>query len=413
MVAARRGSTLAIVAIVILVLVLGSVVFYSLSLESQIGSNSSSFSSLQSVVRAQQSTITSLNNQIATNTGQGNTSLNGINPVNIYRADNASVVTLEGNAVATVNTIFGPTTTSETVLGSGFVTSYNGSMYIITNFHVVNGVQNLTVTFSDGDAYLAKVVGTDPYSDLAVVSVNAPAREYRPLQIISSVNVQVGQPVVAIGNPYGLSGSMTFGIVSQLGRTIQEATSGNFSISGIIQFSAPINPGNSGGPLLNVNGMVIGITTATVNGSQGVGFAIPSSTILGELPSLISTGSYNMHAYMGIGGVDMNYQLAQASGTNVTYGVLIESVMSGGPAASAGIRAGTKTVTIAGTPYLVGGDIIVSINGTRIVSQDALATYLQLNALAGQRVQIGIIRGGVSMTVTLTLGTRPPPPASG
>jgi S1-C subfamily serine protease len=288
---------------------------------------------------------------------------------------------------------------------------YLDSLYIVTNFHVVNGVQNLTVTFADGDAYPAKVVGTDPYSDLAVVTVNAPAKEFVPLQVISSANVEVGQPVAAIGNPYGLSGSMTFGIVSQLGRTIQEATAGNFSISGVIQFSAPINPGNSGGPLLNANGQVIGITTAMVNGSQGVGFAIPSSTILLELPSLISTGSYNMHAYLGISGVDMDYQLAQASHTNVTYGVLIEDVVSGGPAAAAGLRAGSTTITIAGEQYLVGGDVIISINGTKIVNQDALATYLQENALAGQRVQIGIIREGSLMTVVLTLGERPAPPS--
>ena len=279
----------------------------------------------------------------------------------------------------------------------------------MTNYHVVHGVSNLTVTFSDGNAYPAKVVGTDAYSDIAVVSVVAPSSEFVPLTIVSSSGVQVGQPVVAIGNPYGLSGSMTFGIVSQLGRTIQEATTGQFSISGIIQFSAPINPGNSGGPLLNANGMVIGITTATVNGSQGLGFAIPSSTILKELPSLISTGQYNMHSYLGISGVDMNYQLAQASGTNVTYGVLVENVVSGGPASSAGLRVGTKTVTVSGQQYLVGGDIITSINGTKIINQDALATYLAQNTVSGQSIQLGIIRAGAPVSLTLTLGQRPPP----
>jgi S1-C subfamily serine protease len=282
----------------------------------------------------------------------------------------------------------------------------------VTNYHVINGVSNLTVTFSDGNAYPATVIGTDPYSDIAIVTVSAPASEFTPLQIISSSGIVVGQPVVAIGNPYGLSGSMTFGIISQLGRTIQEATTGEFSISGIIQFSAPINPGNSGGPLLNANGMVIGITTATVNGSQGLGFAIPSSTILEEMPSLISTGHYDMHSYLGISGVDMNYQLAEASGTSVTYGVLVESVVSGGPAATAGLKVGSKTVTIAGEQYIVGGDIIVSINGTRIINQDALSTYLQQNTISGQTVQIGIIRAGAPMTLTLVLGQRPPPPAS-
>jgi len=410
--ARRRGSTQSIVAIgVLIVVILSTVVYYNFALANQANSSASSISTLQSQLRAQQGTITSLENQLATSGGQGNSSLNGISPSSIYGADNASVVTIQGDTTVAVSTILGQVNEAEIVLGSGFVTTYMNSTYIVTNFHVVNGVTNMTVTFSDGDAYPAKTVGTDPYSDLAVVTVNAPAKEYVPLQVISSVNVKVGQPVVAIGNPYGLSGSMTFGIVSQLGRTIQETTAGNFSVSGVIQFSAPINPGNSGGPLLNANGQVIGITTATVNGSQGVGFAIPSSTILLELPSLIITGSYNMHAYLGISGVDMDYQLAQASHTNVTYGVLIEEVVSGGPAAVAGLKVGTTTVTIAGEQYFVGGDIIVSINGTRIVNQDALSTYLQGSTLAGQRVQLGIIRAGELITVSLTLGVRPPPPA--
>ncbi|MGA2663570.1 MAG: trypsin-like peptidase domain-containing protein [Nitrososphaerales archaeon] len=412
----RRGSALglSLVTIVVLVLVLAAVfVYYNGSSVSSSGASSSTIGALQSEVRTQLSVIDSLEDQLATASGgQGNASLNGIDPVAIYDSANSSVVTIQGTEVTTVSGILGSSSAVETVLGSGIVTTYLGSDYIVTNYHVVNGVSNITVTFSDGDAYPGRVIGTDPYSDLAVVTTNAPSSEFVPLTIVSSSGVEVGQPVVAIGNPYGLSGSMTFGIVSQLGRTIQEATTGNFSISGIIQFSAPINPGNSGGPLLNANGMVIGITTATVNGSQGLGFAIPSSTILEELPSLISTGQYTMHSYLGIAGVDMNYQLAQASGTNVTYGVLVEDVVAGGPAASAGLKAGTKTVTVAGSEYLVGGDIIVSINGTKIVNQDALATYLAQSTLSGQAVRLGIIRAGAPMTVTLRLGQRPPPPAS-
>jgi len=412
----RRGSALglSLVTIVVLVVVLAGVfVYYNDSSLSSSGASSSTISALQSVVRTQQSVINSLDDQLAAASGgQGNASLNGIDPVAIYDSANRSVVTIQGTEVATVSGFPGGSSAVETVLGSGIVTTYLGTDYIVTNYHVVNGVGNMTVTFSDGDAYPGRVVGTDPYSDLAVVTTGAPSSEFVPLTIVSSSGVEVGQPVVAIGNPYGLSGSMTFGIVSQLGRTIQEATTGNFSISGIIQFSAPINPGNSGGPLLNARGMVIGITTATVNGSQGLGFAIPSSTILEELPSLISTGQYTMHSYLGIAGVDMNYQLAQASGTNVTYGVLVQEVVSGGPAASAGLKAGTRTVAVAGSEYLVGGDIIVSINGTRIINQDALATYLAQSTLSGQVVQLGIIRAGAPMTLTLTLGQRPPPPAS-
>jgi S1-C subfamily serine protease len=204
---------------------------------------------------------------------------------------------------------------------------------------------------------------------------------------------------------------MTVGIVSQLGRTITEPLAGNFAIANVIQFSAQINPGNSGGPLLNANGAVVGITTATVQSSQGVGFAIPSDTILRELTSLVTTGSYNMHAYIGISGADMNYQLAQLQKTNFTYGVLIENLTNGGPAQKAGLQAGTQTATVDGTSYTIGGDIIVSINGTRIINTDALSSYLAEYCLPGQTLVLQIIRNGQSMAVDLVLGTRPPPPS--
>lgn len=336
----------------------------------------------------------------------------GLDPEQIYASASHSVVTIQGDQVTTSNSIFGQQVAVQSILGSGFVVDYQNSMYVVTNYHVVDGIANMTVTFWNGDAYPAKVVGTDAYSDLAVVSLTAPPSEFTPLQVVQSTSaVTVGQPVFAIGNPYGLSGSFTYGIVSQLGRTIQEATTGNFLVSGVIQFSAPINPGNSGGPLLNAEGQAIGITTAVVSGSQGLGFAIPSSTILRELPSLISSGSYTKHAYLGIGGADMNYQLAQAEKTNVTYGVLIENLVSGGPAASAGLHVGTLTEYIGGQQYLIGGDIIVSINGTRLVNQDALSTYLEQSTIAGQSVQLGIIRSGSPTTITVVLGTRPAPPS--
>jgi len=337
------------------------------------------------------------------------TSSSSLSPEQIYAASSASVVTVQGDQQSTVDTLYGPQTTVGQVLGSGFVTAYQNSMYVITNDHVVAGDSNLTVTFPDGNAYPATVVGTDPYGDLAVLTVGAaPSSEFVPLQLVPSTGLAVGQQVYAIGNPYGLSGSMTLGIVSQLGRTIQDPVAGNFTVAGAIQFSAPINPGNSGGPLLDEDGQVVGMTTATVSSSQGIGFAIPSSTIIRDLPSLVATGKYSDYAYLGIGSVDMDYQLAQASHTNVTYGVMVESVVSGGPAAKAGLRAGTTTESIEGSQYLVGGDIIVSINGTKIINSDALSTYLAQNTTAGQTVSLGIIRSGSLMTVSLTLGARPP-----
>jgi S1-C subfamily serine protease len=403
-----------LVAFAILVLVLGSsFVYYGSSRTLQSNrTNNSAVTSLQSTISSLQISNNALQAQLSAlsiNSSSSTLSGPGLSPQQIYAASDASVVTVQGDQQSTVSTIFGPQTTVTAVLGSGFVTTYQNSVYIITNYHVVAGDSNLTVTFSDGNAYPATVVGTDPYSDLAVVSVTgAPASEFVPLQIVSSSGLSVGQAVYAIGNPYGLSGSLTLGIVSQLGRTIQDPVAGNFSVAGAIQFSAPINPGNSGGPLLDASGQVIGITTATVTSSQGIGFAIPSSTILRDLPSLVATGTYSTYSYMGISTADMNYQLAQASHTNVTYGVLVESVVATGPAASAGLVAGTTTVTIDGSQYLVGGDIIVSIDGTKIINQDALSTYLVQNTIAGQTVQLGVIRSGSLITVTLVLGTRPP-----
>jgi S1-C subfamily serine protease len=350
------------------------------------------------------STITA-SGQTVTDVAASNVSMTGLNAEQIYATSNQSVVTLQGTQ--TTSSVFG--NELEDILGSGFVINYSGTFYVITNYHVVQSTSNLTATFANGDAYPANVVGSDPYSDLAVVSVpSAPKSEYIPLTLTSSSTLRVGDSVVAIGNPYGLTGSMTEGIVSQLGRTIQDETAGNYSIANVIQFSAPINPGNSGGPLLNANGQVVGITTAAVTSSEGLGFAIPSDTIIEELPSLIANGSYNLHSYLGISEVDMNYQLAQAIGTNVTYGVLIESVVPGGPAATAGLTGGSQTVVVNGDQYVTGGDIITSINGTRITTSDALGTYLEQYTTAGQTVSLGIIgSGGKAQTVNVTLGARP------
>jgi S1-C subfamily serine protease len=355
------------------------------------------------------STSTSTTTVIGSSAVDGASSV-AIDAVQIYRSSNQSVVTVDGFVTQTVNTIFGPLTQTGEVLGSGFIMTYNGANYVVTNFHVVDGAANMTVIFWNGNAYPATVVGTDAYSDLAIVKVpSAPASEFRPLALSSSSSVQVGDPVAAIGNPFGLSGSLTVGVVSQLGRTITETTAGNYSIADVIQFSAPINPGNSGGPLFNANGQVIGLTTATVNGSQGVGFAIPSDAVAREIGPMVANGTYGMHPFLGIGTADMSYQLGLANGNNVTYGVLIENVVAGGPAAKAGIQAGTKQATVEGSNYILGGDVIVSINGSRIINHDALASYIEENALPGNTLSVGIMRGTTSTTVLLTVGARPPP----
>jgi S1-C subfamily serine protease len=392
-----------IIALAALAGVVGSLYLYeSVQTNRQISSLQSTINTLQS----EEKSMIQLEDANGTYPGTNYfaNSSGSINAVTIYNYANQSVVTVEG-LQSTTNS-FGQTSTSQ-VLGSGFVIIYSNSYYIVTNYHVVDGDTGISVTFSNGDAYSATVVGSDPYSDLAVLSTSAPKSEFHPLSIVSSSTLVVGQPVLAIGNPYGLSGSETIGIISQLGRTIQETAAGNYAIANVIQISTPINPGNSGGPLFNTYGQVVGITTAIVSGSQGVGFAIPADTILEELPYLITTGSYNLHPYLGISTADMSYDLAKALGVNVTYGVLVESVVSGGPAAQAGVIAGSGTVTVDGQQYTSGGDIIVSINGTRIVNGDALSSWLQEYALPNQNIELGIIRSGSPMTIQVTLGTRP------
>ncbi len=397
-----RGRTFVGLALVAL-LVLAFLGIFALSINTQRSSTAAGSAQTQKLIDLLTNENMQLQNQLAARGLTTNGTL-GLDPVAIYRDTSKSVVTVQGTQLSASG--------NASVLGSGFVTSVLGANYIVTNFHVVqNDTGVITVTFSDGDAFPAHVVGTDPYSDLAVLNTTAPQSELHPLQITSSAAISVGQPVIAIGNPFGLSGSETFGIISQLGRTISESLAGNFPIADVIQFSAPINPGNSGGPLISANGTVIGITTATVQSSQGLGFAIPSDTILRELPSLIATGTFDLHPYLGIETVDMDYQLAGLEKTNVTYGVLVEAVVNGGPANQAGLAAGPTTVDLNGNPFTIGGDIIVSINGTKIVNTDALSSYLEQNCLPGETIVLGIIRGGQPTTLSVVLGTRPLPPS--
>lgn len=293
------------------------------------------------------------------------------------------------------------------VQGSGFIYNFSDQMVAVTNYHVVQNATNLTVTFIDGNGYSATVLGSDPYVDLAVLSVNAPQYKFKPLEAVSSSTLKVGDIVVAVGNPYGLAGSMGIGIVSALGRTITEEETGGYPIANVIQTTAPLNPGNSGGPLLNLQGQVVGITTAIIGDSQGLGFAIPSNTILREIAYLVTVGYYNKHPWLGASGADMTYEIAQAMGVNITYGWLITQVVSGGPAANAGLRGGTKRALIAGEYVTIGGDIIIAINETKITGLDALSTYLEEYTIPGQTIDAIIVRENQIIVVEVTLGTRP------
>ena len=401
-IASRKLSTV----LLLLVVVLGSTtIYYHMALTTA----TAKLNLLQQAASELQSRNTQLEQHFTFDSPPVNVSALGVDPVAIYSSANQSVVTIQGAKVATLLTIFGPQRSIESLSGSGFVINYANSYYVLTNFHVVDGTVNETVTFGDGDAYPAKVVGSDALSDIAVLSTNASSNDLNPLGFRSSSSLKVGMPVVAIGNPFGfLSGSLTFGIVSQLGRTIDyQSTSGSLSIADIIQFTAPINPGNSGGPLLDGSGGVVGITSAAFSGSQGVGFAIPSDTILRELPYLVAVGKYDRHPYIGIQAADMNYQLSQASGTTVTYGVLIQKTQSGGPADKAGLKGGGRLVNIMGQQYAVGGDIIVSVNSVRIVNYDGFSTYMERNATPGQTIQVGVIRAGNLQVVPVVVGARP------
>jgi S1-C subfamily serine protease len=390
------------VVLIISVVVLASVSAYSSFV---VISEASRIAQLQTLASDLQDRNNLLENALSSQTQPAGNASFGLNPVVIYDISNRSVVTVQSTEVSVVQTIFGPQTAISSVLGSGFVVDYSNTYYIVTNFHVIDSTVNSTVTFWNGDSYPAKVIGSDPYSDIAVIVTPASERDFHPLAFTPSSSLKVGQTVMAIGNPFGLSGSITVGIVSQLGRNIQyQSATQALSVSDVIQFSAPINPGNSGGPLLNAGGTVIGITTATASGSQGVGFAIPSDTILRELPSIISSGGYRNHPALGIQAVDMTYELSKATGANVTYGVLIEKTVSGGPADRAGLRSGQQIATIAGQQYIIGGDIIVSVNGSRIVNYDALSTYLERYILPGQTIRVGIIRSGSYQEVPVIAG---------
>jgi serine protease Do len=299
--------------------------------------------------------------------------------------------------------------------GSGFVWDTQG--HIVTNNHVVSGASKITVTFSNGTTADATLVGADPNSDLAVIKVNVPADQLHPITLGDSSQVKVGQVAIAIGNPFGLSGTMTQGIISGLSRSLPVGiNSGStsqgpvYNIPDIIQTDAAINPGNSGGVLVNSDGQVIGVTAAIrspVDANSGIGFVIPANIVQREAPVLIQTGHYD-HPYLGISGTDLTYDLAKAMNLNSTQkGALVITVSPNGPAAKAGLQGSDHQVTISGQPAVVGGDVITAINGQTINSFEDLSSYLLNNTQVGQTVTLTILRQGQEKTVQLTLGALP------
>ena len=321
----------------------------------------------------------------------------------IYKEEKDSIVVISG--IGTYQTFW--QTQYYEVQGSGFVYEFKDQNLVITNNHVVSDVTDIIVTFSNGNSYTGELIGSDAYSDLAILSVNAPVEEFNPLDIVSSSQIEVGDPVIAIGSPMGLDSTMTIGIISQVGRTIEESTAGSFPIANIIQTSVAINPGNSGGPLLNYQGEVIGITTAIIEDSEGLGFAIPSNTILREIESLVETGSYNQHPWLGIAGTDMSYSIAEVMDVDVTYGWLITSITGGSAADNAELEGGNKQVRINDDWVIIGGDIIIEINGVRIINGDGLMSYLEEHTQPNETINLTIVRDNQTLKIPVKLGVRP------
>ncbi len=294
--------------------------------------------------------------------------------------------------------------------GSGFV--YDNLGDVVTNYHVVENADSITVTLPNHKAYKAKVVGTDPTTDIAVVKIPTDSLP-PPLGFDDSSRLQVGQFVVAVGNPFGLDRTMTFGVISALGRVIQ-SPDGRF-IGEAIQTDAPINPGNSGGPLLDLQSRVIGINSQILSPSgtsAGIGFAVPGITVQRVASQLIAKGKY-AHTWLGVEGVDVDAQTAQtlkdAAGLDlpVSAGMLVVQVVPGSPAARAGIRGGNRAVEIGNYEVPVGGDIITAINGTSVDSFRDLTVYLDGSTEVGQPVTVTLYRGDKKMDIRVLLTERP------
>jgi serine protease Do len=330
----------------------------------------------------------------------------------VYKEVNPSVVSVVVIENASASSSLG-TGQSQTVLGSGFVWDTEG--HIITNNHVVDGANQISVRFADGTIASANVIGTDVNSDLAVLKVDMPADALQPVQLADSTQVQVGELAIAIGNPFGEEGTMTMGIISALGRTLpvqsnSSQSSATYSIPDVIQTDAPINPGNSGGVLVDHFGRVIGVTAAIespVQASSGIGFAIPSLIVQKVVPALIKTGHYD-HPYLGISGMDLTPDLAMAMNLKADQtGALVVSVTAGGPADKAGLHGSDQQTQINGVSVPVGGDVIVAVDGQPVRQFNDLLSYLARNTEVGQTITLTVLRDGKEMTLDVTLAARP------
>jgi S1-C subfamily serine protease len=330
----------------------------------------------------------------------------------IFKQAEASVVQITSKIPAAAD----PQSPNATTLGSGFVFDNQG--HIITNGHVVGDAKIVDVTFVDGNRYTAKVIGTDIYSDIAVLQISQNTTQtqqllstLKPFVLGNSSKLEVGDQVIAIGNPFGLSDTMTTGIVSGVGRLLPAASGIGFSIPNAIQTDAPINPGNSGGPLLNTQGQVIGMNTAIFSATgtfSGIGFAIPSNTINRIAPTLIEKGYY-LHPYLGLNGATLTSDLSQnltggATATNLK-GIYIDTITKNGPADKAGVHGST----IDQYSKKHAGDVIIGIDGRSIVRIDDLISYIDQHKSVGDNITLTVYRNGHAIDLKATLTSRPSP----
>ena len=352
--------------------------------------------------------IIQMQNQIDENQLQVQNQIDEINNLMLKESKVLSVMDIFEKAepgVVRVNTLRNQTINDAGGVGSGFVFDKMG--HIITNAHVIEGSTKTVVTFLDGRSYNAEIIGIDEYTDIGVIKVNADLKLLKPLSLGDSSNLKVGEQIAAIGNPFGLSGSMTSGIISQMGRLLPSGA--GYSIPDVIQTDAAINPGNSGGPLLNMRGDIVGINTAiqsTTGEFTGVGFAIPSKTVAKIVPTLINEGEYK-HPWIGISGRDIDPDMAKALGVKDAIGFLIITVVENSPASKAGLMGSDETIERDGREYSIGGDIILAVDGIDVRKIDDILIHLQRVKTVGDEMNLDILRDGITTNVTIILQERP------
>jgi S1-C subfamily serine protease len=295
--------------------------------------------------------------------------------------------------------------------GSGFLIDHEG--HIVTNNHVVADAEEILVTFYEGTAVRAQIVGTDPDSDLAVIQVDLPAsvRNITPVELGDSDTVEIGQRAIAFGNPFGLRGTLTTGIVSALGRSLPLGRASlvigaRFTIPELIQTDAAINPGNSGGPLVDSQGRAIGVNTAYDPNVYGIGFAVPVNTVARVVPKLIEDGRY-VYPWLGISGTDLSLEIVEEMKLPVERGAIVLEVTPDSPADQAGLRGSSGTVDLLGSELQIGGDVITAIDDQKVELFEDLLVYILRNTEVGQRVRLTIIRDGREQVITVTLAERP------